>query len=262
MSVPGLPRDDKVNQADPTPHQSSGPVAGAPPVFRVRGLTKTYGEDPTQVRALAGVDLDLHAGELIVLLGPSGSGKTTLLNQLGGLDIPSSGEIHYRDIDLTHADEEQLTRYRRNSVGFIFQFYNLIPSLTARENVGLITEIAPDPLPAETALELVGLTPRLDHFPAQLSGGEQQRVAIARAIAKRPEVLLCDEPTGALDVHTGIVVLEAIERANRELGTLTVIITHNAVMAGMADRVIHFSDGRVLSEHRNAVRAAPSTLSW
>jgi putative ABC transport system ATP-binding protein len=251
-----------LNHAHPTPIPSSGPAAGEPPVFRVRGLTKTYGEGATQVRALAGVDLDLYAGELIVLLGPSGSGKTTLLNQLGGLDIPTAGEIRYRDIDLTHADEEQLTRYRRNSVGFIFQFYNLIPSLTARENVGLITEIARDPLPAETALELVGLTPRLDHFPAQLSGGEQQRVAIARAIAKRPEVLLCDEPTGALDVRTGIVVLEAIERVNRELGALTVVITHNAVMADMADRVIHFSDGRVLTEHRNAVRAAPSTLRW
>ena len=241
--------------------QPTGPAAGER-VFQVRGLTKYYGEGTAQVRALDGVDLDLHAGELVVLLGPSGSGKTTLLNQLGGLDIPTSGEIHYRDTELTHATEEQLTRYRRNSVGFIFQFYNLIPSLTARENVGLITEIALHPFPAEQALDMVGLTPRLDHFPAQLSGGEQQRVALARAIAKRPEVLLCDEPTGALDVRTGIVVLEAIERVNRELGTLTILITHNAVMAGMADRVIHFSDGRVLSEHRNAVRAAPSTLIW
>jgi len=238
------------------------PSAGSPPVFHVRGLTKYYGEGTAQVRALAGVDLDLHAGEFIVLLGPSGSGKTTLLNQLGGLDIPTGGELHYRDMDLTHANEDQLTTYRRNSVGFIFQFYNLIPSLTARENVGLITEIARDPLPPEEALALVGLASRMDHFPAQLSGGEQQRVAIARAIAKRPEVLLCDEPTGALDVRTGIVVLEAIERVNRELGTLTVVITHNAVMADMADRVIHFSDGRVLQEHRNPVRAAPSTLRW
>ena len=241
--------------------QPTGPVAGER-VFQVRGLTKFYGEGTAQVRALDGVDLDLNAGELVVLLGPSGSGKTTLLNQLGGLDIPTAGEIHYRDTDLTHATEEQLTRYRRNSVGFIFQFYNLIPSLTARENVGLITEIARDPFPAEAALDMVGLTPRLDHFPAQLSGGEQQRVAIARAIAKRPEVLLCDEPTGALDVRTGIVVLEAIERVNRELGTLTVIITHNAVMADMADRVIYFTDGRVQQERRNAVRAAPSTLRW
>jgi len=244
-------------------------LSSAPPtpptgrqVFRVRGLTKVYGEGPAQVRALDGVDLDLHEGELVVLLGPSGSGKTTLLNQLGGLDVPTAGELCYRDTDLTHADEERLTRYRRESVGFVFQFYNLIPSLTARENVGLITEIATRPLPAEQALALVGLAPRLDHFPAQLSGGEQQRVAIARAIAKRPEVLLCDEPTGALDVRTGIVVLEAIARANRELGTLTVIITHNAVMAAMADRVIHFSDGRVLQEERNAARAAPATLRW
>jgi len=232
------------------------------PVFRVRGLTKTYGEGAATVRALAGVDLDLHAGELVVLLGPSGSGKTTLLNQLGGLDLPTAGELSYRGTDLAHADEEQLTRYRRESVGFIFQFYNLIPSLTARENVALITEIARDPLAPEEALAMVGLTPRMDHFPAQLSGGEQQRVAIARAIAKRPEVLLCDEPTGALDVRTGIVVLEAVERVNRELGALTVVITHNAAMADMADRVIHFADGRVQRERRNAVRAAPASLNW
>jgi putative ABC transport system ATP-binding protein len=231
-------------------------------VFRVRGLTKVYGEGAAQVRALSGVDLDLSAGELVVLLGPSGSGKTTLLNQLGGLDIPTAGELHYREIDLTHATEERLTQYRRESVGFIFQFYNLIPSLTARENVALITEIASHPLAPEEALEMVGLGARMDHFPAQLSGGEQQRVAIARAIAKRPEVLLCDEPTGALDVRTGIVVLEAIERVNRELGTLTVIITHNAVMADMADRVIHFMDGKVLQERRNQTRVAPSTLRW
>ena len=228
----------------------------------MRGLTKIYGEGTAEVQALAGVDLDLRAGEFVVLLGPSGSGKTTLLNQLGGLDIPTSGTLRYRDTDLTHATEEQLTLYRRRAVGFIFQFYNLIPSLTARENVGLITEIAADPLAPETALDMVGLGARLDHFPAQLSGGEQQRVAIARAIAKRPEVLLCDEPTGALDVKTGIVVLEALERVNRELGTLTVIITHNAAMADMADRVIRFKDGRVLSEQRNATRAEPSTLRW
>lgn len=232
------------------------------PVFHVRGLTKVYGEGEAEVRALAGVDLDLHAGELIVLLGPSGSGKTTLLNQLGGLDLPTEGELRYRDLDLTQADENQLTEFRRNSVGFIFQFYNLIPSLTALENVALITEIAQNPIAADEALEMVNLGRRLEHFPAQLSGGEQQRVAIARAIAKRPEVLLCDEPTGALDVKTGIVVLEAIERVNRELGTLTVLITHNAVMADMADRVIYFSDGRVHHERRNARRAAPSTLSW
>ncbi len=231
-------------------------------VFRVRNLTKVYGESTAQVHALAGVDLDLNAGELIVLLGPSGSGKTTLLNQLGGLDIPSSGELSYRGMDLSQATEEQLTAYRRQSVGFIFQFYNLIPSLTALENVALITEIADDPLPARTALEMVGMSARLDHFPSQLSGGEQQRVAIARAIAKRPSVLLCDEPTGALDIRTGLVVLEAIERVNRELGALTILITHNAAMAGMADRVIHFLDGRVQREHRNATRAPLSSLDW
>ena len=244
------------------PSAPPGPATAAEQVFRVRGLTKTYGTGEAQVRALAGVDLDLCAGELVVLLGPSGSGKTTLLNQLGGLDLPTAGELHYRGIDLTHATEERLTLYRRESVGFIFQFYNLIPSLTARENVALITEIAARPLAPEVALEMVGLGKLMDHFPAQLSGGEQQRVAIARAIAKRPEVLLCDEPTGALDVKTGIVVLEAIERVNRELGTLTVIITHNAVMADMADRVIHFMDGKVQQERRNPTRVAPSTLRW
>ena len=228
----------------------------------MRGLTKVYGMGAAEVRALAGVDLDLFEGELVVLLGPSGSGKTTLLNNLGGLDVPTTGELSYRDLDLAAANEDQLTQFRRERVGFVFQFYNLIPSLTARENVGLITEIAADPMPPETALELVNLSPRLDHFPAQLSGGEQQRVAIARAIAKRPEVLLCDEPTGALDVHTGIVVLEAIQRVNQELGTLTVIISHNAVMADLADRVIHLSDGRVQSVHANARRANASSLHW
>lgn len=231
-------------------------------MFRVRNLTKVYGSGEAEVHALAGVDLDLYAGELVVLLGPSGSGKTTLLNNLGGLDVPTSGELWYRQLDLTAHEEDELTRYRRESIGFVFQFYNLIPSLTARENVALITEIARDPMPPEEALDMVNLGSRLDHFPAQLSGGEQQRVAIARAIAKRPEVLLCDEPTGALDVRTGIVVLEAIERVNRELGTLTVIITHNAVMAEMADRVIHFSDGRVHHVHQNPNRRGASTLSW
>jgi len=231
-------------------------------VFCVRKLSKTYGSGSTTVHALAGVDLDLFSGELIVLLGPSGGGKTTLLNNLGGLDTPTSGELYYRDLDLTSADESELTRYRRNAVGFVFQFYNLIPSLTARENVGLITEIARDPMPPEEALEMVNLGARLDHFPAQLSGGEQQRVAIARAIAKRPQVLLCDEPTGALDVRTGIVVLEAIDRINRDLGTLTVVITHNAVMADMADRVVHFSDGRVQQVRKNSFRVAPQTLKW
>jgi putative ABC transport system ATP-binding protein len=228
----------------------------------VRGLTKVYGAGAAEVWALAGVELDLYEGELVVLLGPSGSGKTTLLNNLGGLDFPTAGELRYRDLDLAAANEDQLTCFRRERVGFVFQFYNLIPSLTARENVGLITEIARDPMPPETALELVNLGARLDHFPAQLSGGEQQRVAIARAIAKRPEVLLCDEPTGSLDVRTGIVVLEALERVNHELGALTVIITHNAVMADMADRVIHLSDGRVHHIRQNPRRAAPSSLNW
>ncbi len=238
------------------------PGSSTATLFRARGLTKVYGMGETEIQALAGVDLDLGEGELIVLLGPSGSGKTTLLNNLGGLDVPTSGELSYRGMDLTQASEHELTRYRRESVGFIFQFYNLIPSLTARENVALITEIARDPMEAEEALGMVNLGGRLDHFPAQLSGGEQQRVAIARAIAKRPEVLLCDEPTGALDIRTGIVVLEAIERANRELGTLTVLITHNAAMADMADRVLYFSDGRVHRERRNATRAPASSLSW
>lgn len=231
-------------------------------VFRVRGLTKTYGTGAAEVHALAGVDLDLFEGELVVLLGPSGSGKTTLLNHLGGLDVPTSGDLYYREFALNHATEDQLTVFRRERVGFVFQFYNLIPSLTARENVGLITEIAADPMSAEAALELVNLGARLDHFPAQLSGGEQQRVAIARAIAKRPQVLLCDEPTGALDVRTGIVVLDAIQRANRQLGTLTVIITHNAVMADMADRVIHLSDGRVHRVRVNEKPASAESLNW
>lgn len=249
------------NEMRPSPDLSE-PSLARRQVFRVRGLTKVYGMGSAEVRALAGVDLDLYAGELLVLLGPSGSGKTTLLNNLGGLDVPTAGELFYRDVDLTRASDAELTQYRRNTVGFIFQFYNLIPSLTARENVGLITEIARDPMPPELALDMVNLGGRLDHFPAQLSGGEQQRVAIARAIAKRPEVLLCDEPTGALDVRTGIVVLEAIQRVNEELGTLTVVITHNAVMAEMADRVVHLSDGRVHDVRINQSRARASTLNW
>jgi len=231
-------------------------------LFRVRGLSKTYGTGTAEVRALRGVDLDLHPGELVVLLGASGSGKSTLLNLLGGLDSPSEGSLLFRNEELSTADEAALTSYRRDVVGFVFQFYNLIPSLTARENVGLITEIARDPMTAEEALALVGLGGRLDHFPAQLSGGEQQRVAIARAIAKRPEVLLCDEPTGALDVRTGITVLEAIQRINRELGTLTVIITHNAAIAAMADRVLSLSDGQLVNIRHNTERAAVTTLEW
>jgi putative ABC transport system ATP-binding protein len=244
------------------PSESAASTGAKEQVFRVRGLTKIYGLGETEVRALDGVDLDLFAGELVVVLGQSGSGKTTLLNQLGGLDVPTDGELRYHDMDLTNADETELTQFRRDSVGFIFQFYNLIPSLTARENVALITEIAHDPMSAEDALDMVNLGGRLDHFPAQLSGGEQQRVAIARAIAKRPEVLLCDEPTGALDIKTGIVVLEALQRVNRELGTLTVVITHNAAMAEMADRVIRFADGRVQNIKTNAVRAAASSINW
>ncbi len=228
----------------------------------MRNLSKTYGTGEAAVHALAGVDLDFRQGELVVLLGPSGSGKSTLLNLLGGLDTPSAGTLLYRGWDLGASDEAGLTQYRREDVGFVFQAYNLIPSLTARENVGLIGELASDPLPPEEALRLVGLGARLDHFPAQLSGGEQQRVAIARAIAKRPRVLLCDEPTGALDVRTGIVVLEAIESINRELGTLAAIITHNAVMAAMADRVFSLSDGRVVNVQTNAQRAPVSTLAW
>jgi putative ABC transport system ATP-binding protein len=232
------------------------------PVFHVRGLSRIYGDGDAGVTALAGVDLDLYAGELIVLLGASGSGKSTLLNQLGGLDSPTSGTLLYRGADLAAFDEAELTNFRRDAVGFVFQAYNLIPSLTARENVALITEICRDPMAPEEALALVDLTPRMDHFPAQLSGGEQQRVAIARAIAKRPEVLLCDEPTGALDVRTGITVLEAIERINRELGTLAVIITHNAILADMADRVFTLSDGRIVNVRENSQRGLVRSLAW
>jgi len=231
-------------------------------VFLARGLTKRYPMGEIEVHALRGVDLELFTGEFVVLLGPSGSGKSTLLNILGGLDSPSSGAIQYGGRDLSVYDDAELTRYRREHVGFVFQFYNLIPSLTARENVALVTEIARDPLAPEQALTLVGLADRLDHFPAQLSGGEQQRVAIARAVAKRPEVLLCDEPTGALDVQTGVRVLGVIERVNQELGTTTVVITHNAAIAAMADRVIHLSDGLIARIDHNARRQAPDEIVW
>jgi putative ABC transport system ATP-binding protein len=231
-------------------------------VFQARGLTKVYRMGEVEVPALRGIDLDLYAGELVVLLGPSGSGKSTLLNILGGLDTPSTGEVFYLDHNLTAAGERDLTRFRRDHVGFVFQFYNLIPSLTARENVAVVTEIAPAPMRPEDALALVSLGERLDHFPAQLSGGEQQRVAIARAIAKNPAVLLCDEPTGALDSQTGVVVLEALEKVNRELGTLTVLITHNVGIAAMADRVIRLSDGHIVESRINATKQSADELSW
>ena len=243
------------------PAAHSAPDA-PPPVFEARDLTKVYALGEMEVQALRGVDFDLHEGEFVVLLGPSGSGKSTLLNILGGLDVPTSGQVRYRDHDLTAYDDEALTRYRRDHVGFVFQFYNLIPSLTARENVALITEIAANPMSPEEALKLVNLGERLDHFPSQMSGGEQQRVAIARAIAKRPEVLLCDEPTGALDVKTGILVLEVIEKVNRELGTTTAVITHNAVIASMGDRIVHLSDGRIVKEEHNRERVAAERLQW
>lgn len=232
------------------------------PVLVARGLEKLYRMGEVEVRALRGVDVSFESGEFVVLLGPSGSGKSTLLNLLGGLDVPTSGTIAYLDRDLTAADEGALTRYRREHVGFVFQFYNLIPSLTARENVALVTEIAPAPMAPEEALRLVGLGHRLDHFPAQLSGGEQQRVAIARAVAKRPALLLCDEPTGALDIETGKLVLEALAAVNRDIGTTTVVITHNAGIARMADRVISIADGRIAEERRNEHRASPSELHW
>jgi putative ABC transport system ATP-binding protein len=231
-------------------------------VFQAKGLTKTYRSGEIEVHALAGVDLVLFAGELIVLLGPSGSGKSTLLNILGGLDRATSGSVRFRDHDLTALDDEGLTAYRRDHVGFVFQFYNLIPSLTARENVSLVTEIARNPLPAEAALDLVGLGARMDHFPAQMSGGEQQRVAIARAIAKQPDVLLCDEPTGALDSKTGIRVLEALSKVNEELGTTTALITHNAAIKDMAHRVLLFGDGRITGTFINTTRKPPSEISW
>jgi putative ABC transport system ATP-binding protein len=231
-------------------------------VFHVHGISKVYHMGEVEVHALRGVDLDLYAGEFLVLLGPSGSGKSTLLNILGGLDVPTSGEVYYLDHDLTSADDRALTRFRREHVGFVFQFYNLIPSLTALENVALVTEIADQPMDPAEALGLVGLADRLNHFPAQLSGGEQQRVAIARAVAKSPSVLLCDEPTGALDYATGKLVLEVLERVNRELGTTVAVITHNAAIAAMADRVIRISSGRIIEEQRNETRAAPSELVW
>jgi len=230
--------------------------------FHVHGITKTYRSGDVDVHALRGIDLDILDGEVLVLLGPSGSGKSTFLNILGGLDRATSGEVRFRDHNLTDMSERALTLFRRDHVGFVFQFYNLIPSLTARENVALVTQIASRPMKPEEALAIVGLTDRLDHFPAQLSGGEQQRVAIARAIAKRPEILLCDEPTGALDSPTGVIVLEAIERINTELGTTSVIITHNIVISDMASRVASFANGRIASVVTNALRRPARDLKW
>jgi putative ABC transport system ATP-binding protein len=233
-----------------------------PPVLAARALTKTYDMGDVSVQALRGVDFDLMPGEVVVLLGPSGSGKSTLLNLLGGLDVPTSGTLRYGGVDLSLADEEALTLYRRRHIGFIFQFYNLVPSLTARENVALVAEIAPNAMSTDEALERVGLGERRNHFPSQLSGGEQQRVAIARAIVKRPEILLCDEPTGALDAKTGRLVLAVLDRVNRELGASIAIVTHNASIGGMSDRVISVADGRIVADRANAHRQSPEEISW
>jgi putative ABC transport system ATP-binding protein len=232
------------------------------PLFDIRDLAKVYRMGEVEVHALRQVTLTLGEGTFVCLLGPSGSGKSTLLNIIGGLDVPTSGQVLYKDTDLTKADEAALTAYRRRHVGFVFQFYNLIPSLTALENVALVTEIVESPMAPEDALRMVRLGERMEHFPAQLSGGEQQRVAIARAIAKRPAVLLCDEPTGALDISTGVIVLDALARVNAELGTTTVVITHNAAIASMADRVIRLADGRVVAMDDQSHKLAPSELSW
>ena len=245
-----------------TGQQAAGTGGPPKPNFQAQGISRVYRTGEVEIRALQDLDLDLYPGELVVLLGPSGSGKSTLLNILGGLDSPTSGTVRYLDHDLSRHDDAALTRYRREHVGFVFQFYNLIPSLTARENVEVVGELVPNPMRADEALALVGLADRMDHFPSQLSGGEQQRVAIARAIAKRPAVLLCDEPTGALDVRTAIPVLRALDRVNRELGSTTVIITHNAVIARMADRVLTLSGGRIVREERNATRLPVEELSW
>ena len=243
-------------------HPEQSAAAATRPIFEARGLTKVYEMGEVQVQALRGVDLDLYGGEFVVLLGPSGSGKSTLLNILGGLDTPTSGTVRYADHDLSLDDDALMTHYRRTHVGFVFQFYNLIPSLTARENVALVTEIAENPMTPEEALALDGLSQRMDHFPTQMSGGEQQRVAIARAVAKRPQVLLCDEPTGALDAQTGVMVLDVIAQVNRELGTTTVVITHNAVIAAMADRVVYLGDGLVVRVEHNDTKKPASELQW
>jgi len=251
-----LQRPAPAGPATPTP------APRAAPVFIVRGLSKIYGSGESQVQALRSLDLDLYAGELLVLVGASGSGKSTLLNILGGLDTATSGSVTFLHHELTAASESELTLYRREHVGFVFQFYNLIPSLTAKENVELVTEIAERPMNAMDALEMVGLRDRVHHFPAELSGGEQQRVAIARAIAKRPDVLLCDEPTGALDAETGRLVLRVIDLVNRQLGTTTAIITHNAPIARMGDRVLRMSSGAIAEERRNTTRVSPEEITW
>ncbi len=257
--VEGTADEDFSVSADP---ETTASTADPHTVFETRGLTKVYGEGSTVVHALRGVDLELREGEIVVLVGPSGSGKSTLLNILGGLDVPTEGRVFFRGTELTSLGQRALTRYRRENVGFVFQFYNLIPSLTALENVDLVTEISRNPMRAADALALVGLADRIKHFPAQLSGGEQQRVAIARAIAKRPDVLLCDEPTGALDSETGIVVLEAIDAVNRELGTTCALITHNAAISGMADRVFTFANGRITGERHNETRSPVGEMTW
>ncbi len=251
------PPDTSADPSDAEPAPQAGEET-----FRAEKIAKYYETGETKVHALRGVDLSLYEGELVVLLGPSGSGKSTLLNILGGLDQPSAGKLFFHGREVTAFSQEELTQFRRDHIGFVFQFYNLIPSLTARENVALVTEIAKAPMSTDEALGMVGLSHRLDHFPAQMSGGEQQRVAIARAIAKRPSVLLCDEPTGALDSKTGIVVLEALARANSELNTTTAVITHNAGIAEMADRVIRFADGHITSVEKNTHRRAPDELTW
>ena len=242
--------------------EKSSPIINPKAVFHIHGVTKIYQVGEVEVRALNGVDLDLFEGEFAVLLGPSGSGKSTLLNILGGLDVPTDGEVYYFDHNLSIYDDKELTRFRREHVGFVFQFYNLIPSLTALENVALVAEIAENPMDPGEAMNLVDLGDRLHHFPAQLSGGEQQRIAIARAIVKRPDVLLCDEPTGALDIGTGIRVLEALQQVNQQLMTTTAVITHNAAIASMADRVIRISSGRIVDIQQNRIKASPKDLSW
>jgi putative ABC transport system ATP-binding protein len=244
------------------PQGAAVPDGAGEPVFVARGVTKVYRMGDVEVRALEAADIELHHGEMVVILGPSGSGKSTLLNILGGLDTPTSGDVSFRDHRLSGASEAELTRFRREHVGFVFQFFNLLPSLTARENVQLVTEISESPMDAAEALHLVGLGERLDHFPAQLSGGEQQRVAIARAIAKRPDVLLCDEPTGSLDYETGKRILDVLDRVNRETGTLTVLVTHNAAIAALADRVLRMRSGRIVTEEVNARRASSADIEW